>query len=372
MGASVAPAHATLQEAFDRLWQCAADPTAGVTAKIEYQTEDLEVPPPAELGALGREVAGAPAHPRRLDLWRYEQALAGHPSTRGIRLWLTPGAMRVAEDMDLIDLSGQEIRVIEKSWTDHGITDGIGWFMGAEQLTVVDHEHEHEPGYGTIVKQRMIQRDLGMFLCGGLQVARSLYEMEPGVPTGPPERVRVVSGRDVNGGRLDFTWTGRYDAEADVLLIHTMKVTRAEPAPGEFGSTWRFEGWTLDETLGLWRASIVTEYAPDGRPEERWTWVDTASVEPARVKALARVPDLAAPDPIRGEPTFEAIRNRTGRDDVYSRINAARTQTHEVTREPIQSRSTGRTSLRYIGWGSGITLIVLILWRAWRRGSTAG
>ena len=97
IGVGVSGAHAEdagLQEAFDALWAMAADPAAGITAAITYRTADLEVLPREEMEALRREVSRAPAHPRRLELWRYERALAGDPLPREVRVWLAPGATR--------------------------------------------------------------------------------------------------------------------------------------------------------------------------------------------------------------------------------------------------------------------------------------
>lgn len=377
-GMSVGSAFASVQGALNALWQRAADPAGGITAQFEYRTEDLDVPPPDRLEALRREVAGAPADPRRLDLVRYESILADRwPPTRR-RVWLTPGAMRLSEDMNQLNTDdlGKSFAPgdfpIHPTWDDVGILGDTGWRLGRQQLTIVDSQREGRSSYGTANEQSMVQRDLGLFLTGGLQVARVLYDMEPGEPTGPPDHVRIVAGRDVPGGPIEFTWTGRYDEQADALTIQTMKITKADPAPEQLGESWQFDDWVEDKSLGTRRATSVTEHGPDGRPKERWTWVATHPVEAAQVKRLARVPDLAAPDPIRGTPTFTAIQNRSGRDDVYSRVSDTRHATREVSRKPILQPAgvLGGASLRYIGWGSAITLIVLIVWRVCR-GRTA-
>jgi hypothetical protein len=200
------------------------------------------------------------------------------------------------------------------------------------------------------------ERWMGFCAFGGLSLIDAL-----GLQLGDIEvdggRWFVDTSRDQFG---TIRFAGDWDDASSRGMVAEMRIVRATASPSEEGSRHVMTEWRDDPVLGRPIAHRVEVRHSDDRLRQVFVVESIEVADAAFIDRITAVPEIDAPDPIRGPVSFTTVQDRRSGEDRFTTID----------RGAINHGGAGSAlprgeafDWRWVGWSAagaiGVALIVL-------------
>ncbi len=329
-------------------------------ASLRWRVEDRFVPPPAELDALRREVAGKPDHPKRPHLNIYERRLRDGPDVVHYELWLDGNdRWRLNTNFPPGFLDGG---YIDTAWA-----PGRAWKLAPRGLTIAEPEPQTASAQTLLSSRSTFSAHVSKLLDGGMGVAGSMRLSHRAEPTLQGLHWSFIASSEptATGVRRRVRYSGDWDPDMGRGFVRSVEVVES---PSSTRPSWQIDSWIYDSTLQRHVASLV-RYRAAG-VDQQIVFEGAGAIPNGGMDALTRIPSPGGTDPIRGRVDPPAVRDhRSGATLI--RDEEGRLRQVEVAGEslPLTSRGAPWRAIGVIALVATI-LTMGVLWWARRRSAS--
>lgn len=303
-------------------------------------------PPPNEfVEALAAEVEGKPVHPKRAQ---YEAILRTHgqPTWSEYRLWREGNIWRLSED------------TWDKAFGffDRGVTERLAWTLTPSQM-VRANRGGTSGSYHLARTEAQAGAEILYFFNGRLPKAAFAEAASRPRFDGHSAWSLVFERPASAGTSTRLVARGSFDPSAGWGTVDELVWTTKSPTGTETTDTTSLGGWHPSDLPGLGvceRVSFKSRSTP--LLTRTMTLKEFRRVTPDEVRRIAQPPDVKAPDPVRGVPTFRQIQDFSGTNDGgVAAQDIDRTANKPLTRSaalqvPPSQSATPPTGPRTILW----------------------
>ncbi len=314
--------------------------------RVEYVVEWPSHLTAQAAAELAEAVKGKPDHPGRDELRQYNWERTNGPTRARMTYWFQEdGLWRHNSDQTSVDGA---------SFGDEAVAGQSTWRLSAAQINI-------RPANGG-ASTTSTAPQLVLYARESLKALwfASLYSNEP-----DPSRVYDVRISGLGwSARVEFASKYRLLVEGtthdgEVAVVSTL--VEHSVAPDWIGVRWTFGDWITETRSGRVVPTRYEERAANGRLRYRVSQVAFVPVERAEVVALAALPDVKKPDPVRGELTTVQTVN-DWRPDRKVRTQRLADGSEAVV--PLAEPAAVHRGWQWVGWTIG-SLILVVFFSRW-------